>query len=70
MPSANGGTGVNNAGTITNASNTTITGGGTLALAGFTLTVPAARRYLASFCARSSACSRRQARSTDRKSVV
>jgi hypothetical protein len=41
LPSANGGTGVNNAGTITNASNTTITGGGTLDLGGFTLTVPA-----------------------------
>jgi hypothetical protein len=41
LPSANGGTGVNNAGTITNANNTTITGGGTLALGGFTLTVPA-----------------------------
>lgn len=41
LPSANGGTGVNNAGTITNASNTTITGGGTLTLAGFNLTVPA-----------------------------
>ena len=41
LPSANGGTGVNNAGTITNASNTTITGGGTVALGGFTLTVPA-----------------------------
>jgi hypothetical protein len=41
LPSANGGTGVNNAGTITNASNTTITGGGTIALGGFTLTVPA-----------------------------
>ena len=40
LPSANGGTGVNNAGTITNATNTTITGGGTLALAGYTLTVP------------------------------
>jgi hypothetical protein len=39
--SVRGGTGVNNAGTITNASNTTITGGGTLALAGFTFTVPA-----------------------------
>lgn len=36
-----GGTGVNNAGTLTNASNTDITGGGTLALGGFTLTVPA-----------------------------
>jgi hypothetical protein len=36
-----GGTGVNNAGTITNASNTTVTGGGTLGLGGFTLTVPA-----------------------------
>lgn len=41
LPSAGGGTGVANAGTITNASNTTITGGGTLALGGFTLTVPA-----------------------------
>jgi hypothetical protein len=41
LPSANGGTGVNNAGTLTNATNTTITGGGTLALGGFTLTVPA-----------------------------
>lgn len=41
LPSANGGTGVNNAGTITNASNTTITGGGTIALAGFTATFPA-----------------------------
>ncbi len=41
VPSANGGTGVNNAGTITNASNTTITGGGIVALGGFTLTVPA-----------------------------
>lgn len=36
-----GGTGVNNAGTLTNPSNTAITGGGTLALGGFTLTVPA-----------------------------
>ncbi len=34
-----GGTGINNAGTITNATATTITGGGTLALAGYTLTV-------------------------------
>lgn len=41
LPAANGGTGVSNTGTLTNASNTTITGGGTLALAGFTLTVPA-----------------------------
>lgn len=41
LPSARGGTGVSNAGTITNASNTTITGGGTIALGGFTLTVPA-----------------------------
>ena len=41
LPSANGGTGVNNAGTFTNASSTTITGGGTVALGGFTLTVPA-----------------------------
>lgn len=40
LPSANGGTGVNNAGTITNASNTTISGGGTLGLGGYTLTVP------------------------------
>jgi hypothetical protein len=41
LASTSGGTGVNNAGTITNASNTTITGGGTVALGGFTLTVPA-----------------------------
>ena len=41
LPAVNGGTGVANTGTITNASNTTITGGGTLALGGFTLTVPA-----------------------------
>lgn len=41
LPAANGGTGISNAGTITNATATTITGGGTLALAGFTLTVPA-----------------------------
>jgi hypothetical protein len=41
LPSANGGTGVNNAGTLTNATATTITGGGTLALGGFTLTCPA-----------------------------
>lgn len=41
VPSANGGTGVNNAGTFTNASNTTITGGGTIALGGFTATIPA-----------------------------
>lgn len=41
VPSANGGTGVSNAGTLTNASNTTITGGGAIALGGFTLTVPA-----------------------------
>ncbi len=41
LPSTAGGTGVNNAGTITNATATTITGGGTLALGGFTLTVPA-----------------------------
>ena len=41
LPSANGGTGINNAGSITNASNTIITGGGTLALGGFTLTAPA-----------------------------
>ena len=41
LPSANGGTGVNNAGTLTNAGNTTITGGGTVDLGGFTLTVPA-----------------------------
>ncbi len=41
LPSANGGTGVNNAGTFTNATNTTITGGGTIALGGFTCTVPA-----------------------------
>jgi hypothetical protein len=41
LAAARGGTGVSNAGTLTNASNTTITGGGTLALGGFTLTVPA-----------------------------
>ncbi len=41
LPAINGGTGVANAGTLTNASNTTITGGGTVALGGFTLTVPA-----------------------------
>lgn len=41
LPAANGGTGVANTGTITNASNTTVTGGGTLALGGFTLTAPA-----------------------------
>ncbi len=41
LATARGGTGVSNAGTITNASNTTITGGGTLALGGFTLTAPA-----------------------------
>jgi hypothetical protein len=41
LPSANGGTGVNNAGTLTNATATTITGGGTLALGGFVLTCPA-----------------------------
>lgn len=41
LPQANGGTGVANAGTLTNASNTTVTGGGTVALGGFTLTVPA-----------------------------
>ena len=41
LSSARGGTGVNNAGTFTNAANSTITGGGTLALGGFTLTIPA-----------------------------
>ena len=41
LAAARGGTGVSNTGTLTNASNTTITGGGTLALGGFTLTVPA-----------------------------
>lgn len=41
LPAVNGGTGIANTGTITNATDTTITGGGTLALAGFTLTVPA-----------------------------
>jgi hypothetical protein len=41
LASTLGGTGVNNAGTLTNATATTITGGGTLALAGYTLTVPA-----------------------------
>lgn len=41
LAAARGGTGVSNAGTLTNASNTTITGGGTIALGGFTLTAPA-----------------------------
>ena len=41
VAAAHGGTGINNAGTITNATATTITGGGTLALGGFTLTAPA-----------------------------
>lgn len=41
VTSANGGTGVSNTGTLTNASNTTITGGGTIALGGFTMTAPA-----------------------------
>ena len=40
LPPANGGTGILNTGTFTNQSNTTITGGGTIALAGYTLTVP------------------------------
>ena len=40
LAAARGGTGVSNAGTITNATNTTILGGGTLDLAGFTLTAP------------------------------
>lgn len=38
---ARGGTGVSNTGTFTNASNSAITGGGTIALGGFTATVPA-----------------------------
>lgn len=41
LASARGGTGVSNAGTLTVPSNVSITGGGTLALGGFTLTVPA-----------------------------
>lgn len=41
LDAARGGTGVSNTGTLTNASNTTITGGGTLALGGFTATIPA-----------------------------
>jgi len=41
LAQARGGTGVSNAGTLTNASNTTITGGGTLALGGYTATIPA-----------------------------
>lgn len=41
LASTSGGTGVNNAGTFTNASNTTITGGGTISLGGFTCTIPA-----------------------------
>lgn len=38
---ARGGTGVSNAGTITVPANVSITGGGTIALGGFTVTVPA-----------------------------
>lgn len=41
LASARGGTGVSNAGTLTVPSNVSITGGGTIALGGFTLTVPA-----------------------------
>jgi hypothetical protein len=41
LSAANGGTGENNAGTITCATAITVTGGGTIALGGFTLTVPA-----------------------------
>ena len=41
LSSTFGGTGVNNTGTITNASNTIISGGGTLNLGGFNLTIPA-----------------------------
>lgn len=41
LPSANGGTGINNAGKLTLATDAAITGGGTLALGGFTLTAPA-----------------------------
>lgn len=41
LVASSGGTGVNNAGTLTVPDNTSITGGGTLALGGFTLTVPA-----------------------------
>jgi len=41
LSSTSGGTGKANAGTITNADDTEITGGGTLALGGFTATIPA-----------------------------
>ncbi len=41
LPSANGGTGVNNAGTITTAANISFTGAGSFVTGGFTLTVPA-----------------------------
>jgi hypothetical protein len=41
LPAASGGTGVSNAGTLTVGANATISGGGTLALGGFTLTAPA-----------------------------
>ena len=41
LVSTKGGTGVNNAGTFTNPANSSITGGGTIALGGYTLTVPA-----------------------------
>jgi hypothetical protein len=41
LPSANGGTGVNNAGTITTAANISFTGAGSFVTGGFTLTIPA-----------------------------
>lgn len=41
LPAANGGTGVNNAGTITTAANISFTGAGSFVTGGFTLTVPA-----------------------------
>ena len=41
LPAANGGTGTNNAGALAVGAATTISGGGTLALGGFTLTAPA-----------------------------
>lgn len=41
LPAANGGTGINNVGKLTLATDAAITGGGTLALGGFTLTAPA-----------------------------
>jgi len=41
LAASRGGTGINNVGTFTNATNSAITGGGTLALGGYTFTIPA-----------------------------